>query len=505
MPVRPLLVAIAIVAISFPSLPAQQPPPLPAPIPSDPAAADGGPEVLARGPLHEAFAATAEQPTPAEIAPKEPPRAIDELPPDQKPEGNNVQWIPGYWEWDAERTDFVWISGFWRAPPPNHAWVPGSWHAAAGGFQRTSGFWKLQHANQPAAQEVEYLPAPPANIDTGPVTPAPNASSIYVSGSWVWRGRYVWRPGFWAPYQPNWVWVPAHYRWTPIGYVFTEGYWDYPLANRGLLFTPVYFGNRTFAAGYVYTPNYVVAEPVLMGAMFVRRGYGGYYFGDYYGAPYAQAYVPWCAPGLRGAVTIVPARGWRYDPLWSYYSVAYRGSPQWNANVTALYVGRYQGTIAVPPRTLVLQNQVILRTANVRPGFNVAASFTLANNAVMVNNVNVSQHVMVAPLSVAARLQPAVRFHPIAVSVRQAEMQHAMRMREAAVVRHRVEAEALRGRGPGAIHEPVRLKVEVPHAAVHAAAVEERHRPPVAPVHPMVERRIAPKNAPRPKGPHKKD
>ena len=447
MPVRPLLIAIAIVAIGFASLPAQQPPPLPVPVPGDPAAADAGPEVLARGPLHEAFAATAEQPTPAEIAPKEPPKAIDELPPDQKPEGNNVQWIPGYWEWDAERTDFVWISGFWRAPPPNHAGcrVVGTRRPAASSERAASGNsskrtnrrprkWSIYPLRRPTSMPARRLP--------------PNASSIYVSGSWVWRGRYVWRPGFWAPYQPNWVWVPAHYRWTPVGYVFTESYWDYPLANRGLLFTPVYFGNRTFAAGYMYTPNYVVAEPVLMGAMFVRRGYGGYYFGDYYGAPYAQAYVPWCAPGLRGAVTIVPARGWRSDPLWSYYSVAYRGSPQWNTNVTALYVGRYQGTIALPPRTLVLQNQVILGAANVRPGFNIAASFTLANNAVMVNNVNVSQHVMVAPLSVAARLQPTVRFHPIAASVRQAEMQHAMRMREAAVVRHRVEAEAIRGRGP---------------------------------------------------------
>ena len=47
----------------------------------------------------------------AETLPKEPPPAIEELPPEQKPDSDNVQWIPGYWQWDAERGDFVWLSG----------------------------------------------------------------------------------------------------------------------------------------------------------------------------------------------------------------------------------------------------------------------------------------------------------------------------------------------------------------------------------------------------------
>lgn len=33
------------------------------------------------------------------------------LPPDQKPEGDDVAWIPGYWAWDDERNDFLWVSG----------------------------------------------------------------------------------------------------------------------------------------------------------------------------------------------------------------------------------------------------------------------------------------------------------------------------------------------------------------------------------------------------------
>jgi hypothetical protein len=53
-------------------------------------------EVLTRGPVHEAFAATVTfDPEPGFIAPRTPPDLIEELPPEQKPEGDNVEWIPG--------------------------------------------------------------------------------------------------------------------------------------------------------------------------------------------------------------------------------------------------------------------------------------------------------------------------------------------------------------------------------------------------------------------------
>src|ERR1051326_8529942 len=76
-------------------------------ISAPPSAVDGQPgvEVLTRGPVHEAFAETVTfDPQPGIVAPKSPPAAIEELPPDQKPEGANVAWIPGYWAWDDERT-----------------------------------------------------------------------------------------------------------------------------------------------------------------------------------------------------------------------------------------------------------------------------------------------------------------------------------------------------------------------------------------------------------------
>src|SRR4029079_16485828 len=101
-----------------------------------------GVEVLARGPIHEAYATTTEQPAASPLLTKRPPDQVEELPPDQKPEGENVQFIPGYWSYDEERADFVWISGFWRATPPGRVWVPGSWRQAVGGWQWTAGFWQ---------------------------------------------------------------------------------------------------------------------------------------------------------------------------------------------------------------------------------------------------------------------------------------------------------------------------------------------------------------------------
>ena len=212
-----------------------------------PADAEEGVQVLTRGPVHEAFAETVTfDPEPGIVVPKAPPAAIEELPPDQRPEGANVAWIPGYWGWDDERSDFLWVSGIWRALPPGRQWVPGYWGKSGQGFQWTSGYWA-----DAKVSEVEYLPEPPETVEAGPNIAAPSADSTWLPGCWVWhQGRYAWRPGFWATVQPDWVWVPAHYVWAPRGYVFVDGYWDYSIGRRGVLFAPVYFNRgRVRAAG----------------------------------------------------------------------------------------------------------------------------------------------------------------------------------------------------------------------------------------------------------------
>src|SRR5207247_617576 len=96
---------------------------------TDPAAArqdarPDGVEVLTRGPVHEAYAEPTD-PTPraTPVVPQQPPEPVPELPPDTRPEGDNVVWIAGYWAWDDDSRGFLWVSGFWREAPPGRRWV----------------------------------------------------------------------------------------------------------------------------------------------------------------------------------------------------------------------------------------------------------------------------------------------------------------------------------------------------------------------------------------------
>jgi len=307
-----------------------------------------GLEVMARGPLHEAFAVpSTTQPGPAPVLSRQPPPDLEELPPDQKPEGNNVQWLRGYWAWDNDNKDFVWVSGIWRDIPPGRQWVPGYWTRLADSWQWVSGFWA-----EAGVQDFSYLPQPPASPESGPSLPAPDDTSGYVPGNWVYRqSRYWWQPGTWVAYRPDWIWCPARYVWTPAGYVYVPGYWDYPLARRGLLFAPVCFSQPLWTSpGWYYQPSYTVAPDFLLGNLFVQPNYGSYYFGDYYGPTYAAlGFVPWMDNRIGR---------YAYDPLFNYYGSQNGGNPGWANNQRALYAGRRAGTVPVPPRTLAQQNRL---------------------------------------------------------------------------------------------------------------------------------------------------
>src|SRR4051812_44119876 len=123
----PLLLALFSPALVFsqgpdlpplpPFVPLQTQPNVQQPAPQQPGALPNGIEVLARGPIHEAFAAPNVDPKPTQLVPKRPPQPIEEMPPEERPEGD-VAWIGGYWAWDDDRGDFLWVSGCWRSKPP---------------------------------------------------------------------------------------------------------------------------------------------------------------------------------------------------------------------------------------------------------------------------------------------------------------------------------------------------------------------------------------------------
>lgn len=334
-----------------------QPPPRP----------DGeeGVQVLTRGPVHEAFAETVTfDPEPGIVVRMAPPNPIEEMPPDQRPEGVNVTWIPGYTAWDDERNDYLWVSGVWRSPPPGRQWMSGYWGRMQLGFQWTSGYWADAQVN-----EVEYLPEPPETVEVGPSGAPPSADHSWIPGSWVWHhGRYAWRPGYWVTVQSDWDWVPSHYTWAPRGYVFVDGYWDYSVGRRGVLFAPVYFDAGVYTRqGFYYSPTIVINVTVFTDHLFVRPRYHHYYFGDYYDAGYQDA-------GFYSRLSFQSSR-YGYDPIYAHQRWEHRHDRDWEVRVDADFRRRREHIEARPPRTLAAQ--LTLNTSGLKSresGLMVAAS-----------------------------------------------------------------------------------------------------------------------------------
>jgi hypothetical protein len=307
------------------------------------AKADANVQVQARGQIHESFAQPWDKnPAPNQAIKQKPPEPIAEEPPGQRPAGDNVQWIPGYWQFDADGKDFVWISGTWRNAPEHRRWAPGYWTDTQEGYRWINGHWAGE-----GEQDMHLVPTPPQSADNGPSSPVPDDHSFYIPGSWFYTDQgYRWRAGYWSDIRPGYSWVPASYYWTPQGWVFTNGFWDYDPYNRGLLFAPVRFTDRSYlAAGFVFRPLMALSTELLFDSLFYRGGWGHYYFGDYYGAGYAQmGFQPWALQAAR-----------LNDPLFAYMAYNNRANAQWLTTLQANAKGRMAGTVALPPRTLADQ------------------------------------------------------------------------------------------------------------------------------------------------------
>jgi hypothetical protein len=300
-----------------------------------------GYEELTRGPVHEAFAGSVSfDPEVGMLVRSAPPELIEEIPPKQQLEGDNVAWIPGYWGWEEEQNDFIWISGIWRNLPPGRQWVPGYWSEAGEQWQWTSGYWADEEA-----EEVAYLPEPPKSIETGPNVEAPSTNHIWISGTWVNRQeRYAWRPGYWEPGQQDWTWIPAHYQWTRLGYVFIDGYWDYNVVRRGVIFAPVRFQRSYYSRpNYSYTPLLVISLNVFANHLFVRPSYGHYYFGDYYAPRYRN-------DGFYASYSYHSGRR-GYDPIYAHDRWQHRSERDWERRRSDNYNFYRDNEDARPPRT----------------------------------------------------------------------------------------------------------------------------------------------------------
>jgi hypothetical protein len=412
---------------------------------------------MARGPVHEAFATPTAEPKPTLAVRKKPPAPLEEMPPEERPDGE-VSWIAGYWAWDDDRNDYLWVSGCWRAKPPGKDWVAGYWREQGDAWQWVPGFWHEAAAETGKAKEVVYYPEPPAPPNVAPPGEPPTAESFFVPGYWSWNGeRYVWHAGYWARVQPGYVWVPAHYRWTPYGYIYVAGYWDVAVARRGMLYAPVVVDPYVVGAAYVYTPVYAVPHVVVVDTLFVRPCCCHYYFGDYYGPRYEAIGFESCYVYSRR----------NYDSIIVYERWEHRDNPAWFSVQVNLFSDRFAGRAPLPPRTLVQQNSIIQQNiTNVTNINNTTINNTrnVVNNTTNVNKTvtNTTNMSMLAPASKVAAAS-GIRTVAVDPATRVAAMREATAVRTSSV-QQRQHAERP-GPAGAALTRPRTASLAVPAAS----------------------------------------
>lgn len=393
-----------------------------------------GMEILTRGPVHEAFAGTMSYDAePGMIVQGTPPNVIEEVTPDQRPVGDDTAWIPGYWAWDDDRNDFLWVSGIWRTLPPDRQWVPGYWRTDGERSRWTTGFWA-----DAQAREIEYLPEPPASVEEGPQSEAASADHVWIPGVWLWRdSQYLWRPGFWAQGHQNWDWIPDHYVWSPRGYVFVSGYYDYPVDRRGVLFAPVYFTSRDYAReDFSYSPSVSISTAALARHLFVRPNYGHYYFGDYYDSRYAtQGLTSWSNyhVGRTG-----------YDPFYTRQRWNNRDNRGWAQTVQTNYQARLNDASQRPPRTWMEQQaRMNQRDAAVDLDYQIGEAYdSIARDNVVRDNVrdNIRDNVRD---NIAREGERARRFRAVESTERQQYLERQQSIRRSRDERQKLEQAAV--------------------------------------------------------------
>jgi hypothetical protein len=278
-----------------------------------------------------------------------------------------------YWAWDADSNQFDWITGGYRDVPPGRKYVAGYWEQTSEGWRWVRGFWAPENQT-----EMPYVPQPPQPLQTEPSLPPPGDNYFFAPGTWTYgNDRFAWQPPYYAQYRSGMVWMPPHYVWTPAGYLFVSGYWDYPFDQCGLLFAPVAFRQPLWLdPGWGWRPQYALGFGSLLDCLFLDVGFGNYRFGDYYGGVYANRGIrPWHAHGRQ-----------RFDPYYDYYQWQNRGNPNWQAGLARRYDDRLAGRQPLPPRTLAQQTAFLQKGNN--GAFRIAQPLTqFTDNNVRLTNV----------------------------------------------------------------------------------------------------------------------
>lgn len=184
------------------------------------------------GPLHEALTPLAQASQSVVIISEPPPAEVPDI--DSPPQDSRDSvWVDGYWNWNAKLRHYTWIPGCWRRAPANLRWQAGSWVSAPDGVVRHPGYW----------YDVNRKPhfvrrAPPGDLGREPTPRMMGEGHVWIRGSWTVGDdqQYKWQEGYVAREDAGFQWQPATVLPAAGGFVVIEGYWDFPVAQRGTAF-----------------------------------------------------------------------------------------------------------------------------------------------------------------------------------------------------------------------------------------------------------------------------
>ena len=375
------------------------------------------------------------------------------MPPEEKPEGD-VVWIGGYWAWDDDRDDFLWVVRLLA-------------HAAATGKEWVAGYWREQARSvavgarlldRPSQEEqgpnVTYYPEPPPPPAARPARQAARGRPVLCSGLLDVGRQSLRLAGRLLEPRPSGLRLGCRPttagRRTAMSSSPATGTTPSPNAaccTRRWCVDAVVVGPRSSTRRTTRSRDTIVVD-----ALFVRPGRCHYYFGDYYGPRYV---------GLGFHCGYHYSR-LHYDPIIVYNRWAYRDSPGWFDVRLSISLGRSAGRVPCPPRTLVQQVNV----TNVR---NV--NRTVINNTTVNNNVANTQVLAPAKNVMASKGVKTVKMDAPA---RARERDNSQQLRTA-VVKQRQDNERVQP-GIQANNKPRSANLNLPPNAARAKNME-RIRP----------------------------
>ncbi len=199
-----------------------------------------GPAVpLTFGPVHESLGPASLMPIETNRRVLQNPPAVDpvlERPPQSFP---NSRWIDGYWDWHPAFKEFVWIPGVWRIYPPGQDWQSGKWAPAPDGAVRYPGYW-FKASQRPTIKRNPPRDNSESLRDGGRMATQKmvGQDGFWVRGHWQLdqQDDYRWEPGYVAANDEGFLWQNAQVVPVVGGYAIVDGFWDYPLSQRGLAY-----------------------------------------------------------------------------------------------------------------------------------------------------------------------------------------------------------------------------------------------------------------------------